>query len=178
MCWEHVSLTFVSRNPWPVLMESWFPSQEPSEKETVNWVIWYSFTKVSVNTKKGIDALSESYQWEQWKLFVLKEHCLSCDTDRYALIFLNSLPCPYEKQVRRRALLSLATAGWLERVRPGPASTLMELPSPDKCEWVGGGKRDSCQITGAPKLPQAWCSVLHYQQCLIEQSKNCNKLSK
>lgn len=55
MCWEHVTPTFVSRNCWPVLME--FPSQEQSEKETLNWVICYSFTKVSVNTKTGIDAL-------------------------------------------------------------------------------------------------------------------------
>lgn len=179
VCWEHVTLTFVSRNPWPVLMESWLPSQEQSEKETVNGLICYSFTKVSVNTKTGIDALSESYQWGQWKLFMLKEHWQSCDTGMYVLIFLVSLPCPYGKQqVWRRAFLSLATAEWLERVCPEPATTLMELPALINVSERDEARKDSCQIIAASKLPQAWCSVQHYQQCLIKQNKNCKKTFK
>lgn len=38
-------------------------------------------------------------------------------------------------------------------------------------------RKNSCQVTGASKLPQAWCSVQHYQQCLIKENKNWKKHS-
>lgn len=106
-----------------------------------------------------------------------------------------TLPCMFSSF----SFLFLVVGGWIHmgnnRYEEGYSSPLpllsdlkgsvQGLPPPwwsyqalkNVSEW-GEERKDSWHITGASKLPKAWCSVQHYQQCLIKQNKNCKKHSK
>lgn len=164
VCWE-CQLTFMLCNLWWVFMESWFSSQEKSEKETANWVTYYSFTKCLWTQRQALmHSLKVTNEDSESCLCWKNTGCpvtLPCMFSSFSFFFLVHMGNNRHEEGYSSPLPLLSDLKGSIQGLPPPWWSYQALMNVSKWDEE---RKDYCQITGASKLPQAWCSVQHYQQ--------------